>query len=101
MYNSIWLGLILITAHLFGHHIEKEILKPWKRRRKEQPKVARKTPLQSSFSYILGTDISSCSYFLDQLLQSVTMPSLCYVQSCTESHRTDITEYQKITMYMY
>ena len=32
-----WLGLTSITVHLFGHHIGKEILKPWKRCRKKQP----------------------------------------------------------------
>ena len=26
------------TVHLFGHHIGKELLKPWKKCRKEQPK---------------------------------------------------------------
>jgi len=37
-YTSAWLGLILITAPLFGHHIEKAIQKPWKKCRKEQQK---------------------------------------------------------------
>jgi len=29
-YTIVWLGLTSIIVHLFGHHIGKEILKPWK-----------------------------------------------------------------------
>jgi len=53
--------------------------------------------VKSDWETCTGTDISSYSYCLDQLLQSVPMPSLCCVQNCTESrHRTDIIEYHKL-----
>jgi len=47
-----WLGFTLITVNLFGHHIAKEILKPWKRCRKEQPKIAQQTPFMLHSSYL-------------------------------------------------
>ena len=53
--------------------------------------------MKSDWEACTEIDICRYSHFLDQLLQSVPMPSLCCMQNCAESsHIIDITEYHKI-----